>query len=525
MYDKIFKLIKQMFIMVCFFHILGIKNIGKNLLIFFVGILLLTSNATIISSTNNILNETDFDPLVDVEVTVEIQIIRSLENNISDKSFERLKIEIFGFLESFRNRNTGNTRNPIFYLKVFINGVEFESDIWADTLYVYEPWSATLNVPDDQEFVDIRIQLWNSTDDPSDDKLHDISSDFNDSVDGYDVELVYSIKTGHWTGDDKLSDDPSGYGRLNGCDDGTIYEIDRDCEIWFNVYQNDFDNDNIPYWTEINEYGTDPEVSNIGEDSDNDDIPIEWEWKWNYDPITSDSHRNIDTEMDGLTNYEEYLVSAWDSNPYRIDIYVELDQMAEGPNGETNLLPKGSKELLYTAFNRQNKVFHLDDGNMGGGEMIPYDEETSKGELRDIYDDYFYHGASSTWRRGVFHYGIVIHGHPDVAGAIFGNNRFYITSRGHEKKADQLFMDRDEVFASAYMHELGHTFDFGPIPGHSRDAMYPWQIGWWLNRPYRSCMNYGYMYYTVDYSDGSNANPIDYNDWERMDLRAFQWTE
>jgi hypothetical protein len=475
-------------------------------------LLFLFSNFTAIKAYPllNSIDKDDYDPLVDVEVSVTIHSIRSLEKH--DKHLH--KREYIDLASA-----------PDFFVKIFINGQEFTSDTWQNTKYLYDiDWTVTLNVPDDEEIVEISIQLWDAPDGLSNSpRLCDISPDTGITDDSYDVEIMYSILDGHWSGDDSLTDD-SGYGRLNGCDDGTIYIHDRDCELWFSVYQNDFDNDMIPYWTEVNQYGTDPTISDLGTDTDGDDVPIEWEWKWEYDPLTSNSHYNIDNELDGLNNYEEYLTSAWDSDPYRIDIYVELDQMEEGPNGEINLLPEESKELLFTAFNRQNMVFHLDDGQMGGGEMIPYDEESTKGELRDIYEDYFYHGQSWTWRRGVFHYGIVIHGHTDVAGAVFGDNRYYITSRGHEKKASQLFMDRDEVFASAYMHELGHTFDFGYLPGHSRDSMYPWQIGWWLNRPYRSCMNYGFMYYTVDYSDGSYPNPLDFDDWERIDLRAFQWS-
>ncbi|MBU0496684.1 MAG: hypothetical protein KKC68_07175 [Candidatus Thermoplasmatota archaeon] len=481
------------------------KKIISSILLIFLGI---TSMTTVIAShQSSIIGDEDFDPLVDIAVTVEIDTIRSLEKQ--DKQLH--KKEFIDILTA-----------PDFYGKISINNEESISPVWDNTKYLYDMgWTATVDVPDTEEFVEIKIQLWDARDELfSADRLCDVSPDGGIGDDSYDVELIYSIRDGHWTGDDSLQD-ASGYGRLNGCDDGTIYTRNRDCELWFNIYQTDYDNDMIPYWIEVNQYGTDPMISNLGMDVDNDNIPIEWEWKWGYDPMIYNSHNSLDSDVDGLNNYEEYLVSEWKSDPYRIDIYTELDQMSEGPNGEINLLPEGSKELLFTAFDRQNVVFHLDDGCMGGGEMIPYDEECNRDDLQDIYNDYFYHG-STTWRRGVFHYGIVIHGHTDVAGAVFGDNRFYITSRGHDKKADQLLLNRDEVYASAYMHELGHTLDFSPIPGHSRDAMYPWQIMWWVYRPYRSCMNYGYMYYTVDYSDGSNPSSLDYNDWERMDLRAFQ---
>ena len=79
----------------------------------------------------------------------------------------------------------------------------------------------------------------------------------------------------------------------------------------------------------------------------------------------------------------------------------------------------------------------------------------------------------------------------------------------------------DVAYASVYMHELGHTFGFWPIPGHDLGSYYPWQIGWWKFRPYVSCMNYAYCYRMVDYSNGSHGKK-DYDDWERMDFTYFE---
>ena len=81
----------------------------------------------------------------------------------------------------------------------------------------------------------------------------------------------------NYMGDDYLGD-PSGYGRLSGIDDNSIYEQDRDCELWFTISQNDFDGDGFPYWLEVNMYNTSPLINNRGEDADGDGIPIEWEY-------------------------------------------------------------------------------------------------------------------------------------------------------------------------------------------------------------------------------------------------------
>jgi len=474
----------------------------------------------------------DIDPLVNICVIVEIQKIRSLEK---DDPKVHAKEEIDRFTD------------PDFFVKVFINDVESKSGIWRNTKYIYDPqWSATLDVPDDKEFVNITIQLWDWN--FGFNKLCDISSDSDGYLDSYDIELIYSIKSGHWWGDDFTSDeptdaDPSGYGRLNGCDDGSIYQKGRDCEIWFDIYQTDPDGDKIPYWTEVNIYGTDPEVDNTGEDVDDDGVPIEWEHKWGhyydswhdthywvYDPFIYDSHSTLDPDQDGLDNIEEYRTSQWGSDPFRKDLFVELDQMEEGPDGEkSSLLPEGSKELLRTAYDRQNVVYHLDDGCMGGSDTIPFDDLSSYDELQDFYLDYFLHGDPNNWRRGVFHYGLVVY-QAKINGFVFWGgvgpylDAYQISANGMEEKARIPFINRDIAYASAYMHECGHTLGIfhGNTPGcDDQEGKYPWQLDWWKWRPYVSVMNYGYMYNMVDYSDGSRGRN-DFDDWDRIDLTFFQ---
>ena len=317
----------------------------KIYLISIVGILLLSLNTMAISSSLNNGTFTDFDPLVDVSVTVNIKTIRFLDID-----------ELHLSLKKILSGNTVENDNPNFYVKVFINDIEFTSTVWSDTKYIYDPqWSATLNVPDDQEFVNIKIQLW------SEDVPYDLSGD----RDSYDVNLLYSIKTGHWTGDDSIGD-ASGYGRLCGCDDGTIYENDRDCELWFDITQTDYDGDRIPYWLEVNSLGTDPTVDDSSLDPDHDTISTYWEYKWGYDPLKWDNHKELDPDNDSINNTEEFLTSEWFSDPFRKDIFVEMDIMEDGPNGEKTYFPENSKELITTAFDKQNIVFHLDMGSMGG---------------------------------------------------------------------------------------------------------------------------------------------------------------
>lgn len=473
----------------------------------------------------------DIDPLVNLQVTVTINEIRALDD-IDAHS------------------------DPDFYVKVFINEKEFTSPVWNNQKYIRDPeWSCTWDVPDEVEYVNITIQLWDKN--IGFDTLCDIAQNDNSNADRKDLFLYYSLKSGHWIGDDMIyiphswDMDLSGYGRGNGCDDNSIYVQDNDCEIFFEVTQNDYDDDGLPYWVETDIFHTDPTINDKGGDDDQDGIPIEWEWKWGhmidweydedadewmlannwfYDPFEYNDFDNMDDDMDGLNNIEEYRTSQWGSDPFRKDLFVELDQMEAGPNGEQAcILPEGSKELIRDAFDRQNVLFHLDDGTWdgeSGSELIPFDEYSTGSEINRFYTDYFLHNNENNWRKGVFHHGLVIYEAEGAAGFLYRSDAYQISVVGMEKKVrSPICGSRDVVYASAYMHELGHSLGLMFLGGHSRDAYYPWQPLWWKFRPYKSIMNYGYMYGflhdLVDYSDGSRGKN-DFDDWSNLDLLYFE---
>lgn len=478
----------------------------------------------------------DLDPLADIAVTVDIHKIRSLEK---------------GDMQVTPTDKIDRFSDPDFYVKVLINGQEFTSPVWKNQKYVYEPgWSATLDVPDDEEFVDVVIQLWDEN--PGLDRLCDLSTNEEMYPYSYTINLTYSIKTGHWFGEDYIynqeehwqSPDQSGYGRLNGCDDNSIYQSNRDCELWFDIHQPDPDGDGIPYWTEVNVYGTDPAMDNTGEDADGDGVPIEWEHRWGhafdvnwwrdtvehvwvYDPLVWDDHASLDPDNDGLSNVEEYLTSQWGSDPFRKDLFIELDQMEAGSDGQpASILPGKSKEILQTAYNRHNIVYHLDDGCMGGGEMMPFEIETrGRDELREeYYNRYFLHNGDSAWRQGVFHYSVIVYD-AGFNGFAVRRDMWQISSKYIEEKCQQLFfVDPAVVYASVYMHETGHSLDIYNPGVDNPNTMYPWTLDYWKYRPYKSCMNYGYTYILVDYSDGSRGMN-DFDDWHDLDLTYFdsQW--
>jgi len=455
----------------------------------------------------------DYDPQININITVKIDSIRALKQ-IDD--------------DSYRN----------FFIKIFINNLEFISPVFNDSDYLYNlNFSVTTDVPDDVEIVEIKIQLYDK--DEGLDEQCDISGDINNSDNIYDAKLFYNIKTGHWNGSDYINDS-SGYGRLNGCDDGSIYTQEKDCELWFNIYQNDYDDDTIPYWTEVNTYGTDPKIKNSG-DPDNDKIPVEWEYKWGYNPFTWENHTNLDPDNDSINNFEEYLTKDFNSDPFRKDIFLEVDWMEEGPNEEKSVMPQEAKDRLKNPFHKRNIVFHLDTGEENGGELIPFEDKTNQAAILEIYNDYFIHNIENNWRRGVFHYGIIVNlcdmkGYGfsgDTApywGYIPGTNGFVISSSQMEKNTQKIIYEDktlENFYGSAMMHEMGHNFGirFGePIGCDNWFAKYPWKISYWFIRDYKSIMNYQYTYRIFDYSDGSHGIQ-DYNDWAAINLSYFEKPE
>jgi len=453
---------------------------------------------------------TDIDPLVDLTLTIDILALRSLDT-----------IDVFS--------------EPDFFIKAVVNEQEFTSPIWYDSSYLYDCWSFSTDIVDESETVTISFQVWDWNEDSP---MHcDCNGLSDDEEDGWYITIIYDVRTGHWYGDDYYLGDSSGYGRGNGCGDGSIYQRDRDCELWFNIYQNDYDGDGIPYWMEINMYHTDPLTDNRGEDTDNDGVPIEWEHRWGFNPLYWEDHQHFDPDGDSLTNVEEYRTSAFGSDPFRKDIFLEIDYMDDIIIDEDNSFPKEASDIVKDPFHRRNICFHVDSGILDGGEVIPFDKQTTFDELLDIYHTFFLHDGEYEWKRSIFHYAIIVnYSKPngfafsgDVYpywGYIPGTNGF-ILSNTLVDRVEETYLNlksRAYIYSSLIMHEMGHNFGirFGePLGCDNQLTKYPYQIGWWKWRTYKSIMNYRYTYTILDYSDGSHGRR-DNDDWEQIDLGYFE---
>ena len=480
-----------------------------------------------------------------------------LSNDDTQITFTVKEIRAYDKIDKFSD--------PDFYVKLDIEGEKIKSKIWKNQQYVKEEWSYTFTAPVDKENINITIELRDQ--DIGFDKKCDLTKNNYYKKQDYTAFIKYNIPSGHWTGSDYINPqstifDESGYGRLNGCDDHSINTNDRDCELIFDITQTDIDGDGIPAWVETNVYDTDPTVNDTGRDDDNDGVPIEWEYKWGhmfsynyhngtyehnwfYNPFIWEDHANFDFDRDGLNNIEEYKTSKWGSDPYRQDIFLELDQMEIGPNEKGNYLPELSKDMLRDVFGKHNIMFLIDDGWMGGGEKIPFNESTPFEDLQTYYYKYFLHEDNENWRVGAFHYAMILYFPTTADGFCFptytGENvtfnsfvirRVYCEKYIYKYRISNIVLlktldrhyRRSFIYASSLMHETGHILGIyaSNTPGcDNRDTYNPLQKSWWKWLPYKSCMNYAYVFKLLDYSDGSNGKN-DFDDWARIDLTRFQ---
>lgn len=265
-----------------------------------------------------------------------------------------------------------------------------------------------------------------------------------------------------------------------------------------------------------------------GQDSDGDQVPDWWEIKYGYDPFVWDDHENLDPDQDGLNNIQECYTDQWGSHPFRKDIFVEFDWMQSRMSG--NPCNKPSEKYLDQVkqlFANQGITLHVDVGNLGGGEEIPYRSRFSYADLRDIYWNYFLHNDVNNPRKGIFRYGIVCDYGPGSGFTFIGWDHldgFCISAQTLQDNQPQF--DRDILIVGGSIHELGHTLgiiadDFGGIDNLGTLNFLSRQQLKYLS--YRSCMNYFYTYKILGYSDGSRGRN-DFNDWENLDFSFFKNT-
>lgn len=430
-------------------------------------------------------------------------------------------------IDQFRYLEQEQAENARFWVECAVAGERHSSPEWtSDQSGESVDWSIFMDVAPCRRVYNISFFFYKSVGDST--VLCDLSA--NTSMGARSVEIFYSLDTGWWDGDDAHGD-PSGYGRFNGCDDGSIYTFEDDAELVFTIVIDDTDGDNIPQWMETNMYFTDSSVDDSKIDYDNDGIGTTWEWYFGYDPFEPQNHDLLDEDNDSLTNIEEYKTWGFGSDPFRKDIFLEIDYMKESPTGESSLFPEEAESMLHYPFHRRNYVVHINRSD-----VIPFDEKTDTSELLNYYQSYFLHDESSNWRRGVYHYGLFVYETTPKGFAFSGDvdphwgyhpgtNGFVISSSRMERNA-RLFQETlPYYYASATMHEMGHNFGFkwgDPFGCDAQFGKYPWQPAYWIFGNYKSIMNYRYTYKIFDYSDGTHGF-LDHDDWGNLDLTYFEY--
>ena len=284
---------------------------------------------------------------------------------------------------------------------------------------------------------------------------------------------------------------------------------------------------NKPYWNRTIQDPITRRITFPSEDSDGDGVPDWWELKWGYDPLVWDDHQQLDPDGDGLTNIEECYTDAYGSNPFRKDIFLEIDWIASKDPRHTN---KPDDDLIRQAvesFQRHNISLHVDVGQFGGGEEIPYAQNLTCNSLINLYWRYFLQNDMNNPRKGIFRYGIICDVGPDVNFPFMGWDQLDSFCVSAEQLSQQYpFIRRSQLIMKASIHHLGHTLglladDHGGID--NLGTLYPLSKEWFLYRTYKSSMNYWYKYRTFSYSDGMNG-PGDFDDYGHLDFGFFKNT-
>jgi agmatine deiminase len=243
---------------------------------------------------DNVPDDLDMDPLVDLTITVKITEILALDDVDDDI--------------------LGNHNPADFYLWISCsNGQIAKLPDLADRDYfeenndhVHPDSSAMFDAADDVEIIGFNIMLYDDDGGveetyedtlASGDDLCDLNYKQGTGGSWYILQINYNLKTGQW-GMDDYPCDPNGYGHVSGEED--LYDGDQDdCELWFDITQNDYDADGLTWWQECgpdnpDRYGTDP---------------TDW-----------------DTDGDGLNDYDEIIV--YGINP--IDSDIDDDGILDG---------------------------------------------------------------------------------------------------------------------------------------------------------------------------------------------------
>ncbi len=457
--------------------------------------------------------------------------IKKIDDRINPLTNQGLILEVLrirhrGLLEKILKIGNSWKQKPSFYFISNIDDTEYVSkDVeaaGAESEILFNTWDTIVqenkimeDTPEEQDKSIVKLSI-----------VERISSGLlgrkSQDITRDEITVTYDYRTGRWTGDDSFMDD-DGYGHYLG----------ETFEVWFNIYQTDYDGDEIPYWIEVNVLDTNPTIDDRKKDPDNDGIPTSWEWRWGYDPFTFDDHQHLDPDVDGIENLEEYQIKKYFADPYQRDIYIEIDGMERGGIFDPpHIFYEECEQILIERYAQNGINVYIDNGwpdgpVNGGGELLTHVETISQ-DSGMILQFYKHHFADE--RKGIFRYMLVGHNtgfcHPSVSNKY---DTVAIDSSLNKLIRRKAFTDRTQriVLTAAAMHELGHSQGLGSwsFAGIDNRTLYSNKkvfLEKWGG--YESVMNYNYIFdkNLLDYSNGDDGSPYDQDDWSLLYLPTFQ---
>jgi hypothetical protein len=470
--------------------------------------------------------------------------IKKIDNRISPFLSQGLTVEILrirnrGLLEKMLKIGTSWKKPPVYYWISNVDGeigdtsaIEAAGGVAGEGTFnewdnILKECRVNYKVDDEQLTSDITISIMEI-------QKKGLFGRQEERIEKESIHLTYDYRTGHWTGSDYLGD-KDGYGHYLG----------KEYEIWFNIYQSDYDHDAIPFWTEVNIYDTDPTIDDSELDPDNDGIPSSWEWKYGYDPNSYDNHKFLDPDMDGIENIEEYMLAKYFSDPFSPDIYIETDGMKKGGLLDwEHIFYKESQQMVIERLAQHGINVYIDDGwpdgpVNGGGEMLDFVEtldEVVGGHMSRWYKHNF-----AEERKKVFRYLIVANNAGFITASEYNYYDHIVVDTSLYKTYFKRFAFTPRfqrvVLAKGVLHELGHSLGLCPWTFYGIDNMPGGNMRWpetltdeeykRYNEEYKSVMNYNYIFNALkdrhffDYSYGENGK-YDFDDWDHIYVPAFQ---
>jgi len=227
----------------------------------------------------------------DEEEVVEDEPERVVDDGISPLENQAMVVEILrirhrGLYDKLMTPGNSWKQKPTFYWVLDLDGLEYVSKdvehLGAVTETLINTWDTMFqenkilkDAVEEQETSEITFTLFEQV-------KTGLFKRKTQNIERDTFSVTYDYRTGRWHGDDNFRD-YDGYGHFLG----------ETFEVWFNIYQVDYDADYIPYWTEVNILGTDPMRSDVGKDPDGDGVDTFWEWKWGYDPNVWEDHQKL----------------------------------------------------------------------------------------------------------------------------------------------------------------------------------------------------------------------------------------